>query len=71
MVELVNETYGDFTGQLFAQPGVTLHVAEVRDFLSGNDHRYDLIQLSLMDAFNENKRNIWKTVVSSVGHFMK
>jgi hypothetical protein len=59
MVELVNETYGDFTGQLFAQPGVTLHVAEVRDFLSGNDHRYDLIQLSLMDAFNASSSGLY------------
>jgi spermidine synthase len=58
-VELVNETYGDFTGALFSQPGVSIHVAEVRDFLGNNSHRYDLIQLSLMDAFNASSSGLY------------
>ena len=58
-VELVNETYGDFTGALFSQPGVSIHVAEVRDFLGNNSHQYDLIQLSLMDAFNASSSGLY------------
>jgi spermidine synthase len=58
-VELVNEAYADFTGKLFSQPGVSIHVAEVRDFLGNNSHQYDLIQLSLMDAFNASSSGLY------------
>ncbi|MDX1334802.1 MAG: class I SAM-dependent methyltransferase, partial [Gammaproteobacteria bacterium] len=58
-VELVNEAYADFTGALFSQAGVSIHVAEVRDFLGNNSHQYDLIQLSLMDAFNASSSGLY------------
>jgi spermidine synthase len=50
-VQLVGETFGDFTGQLYADHRVTVHVSEARGFLRRGNDRFDLIQVSLMDSF--------------------
>ena len=52
IVDLVNENYGDFTGHLYQQNDVTLHIGEARDYLTTSRKNYDLIQLALTDAFN-------------------
>jgi hypothetical protein len=59
MIQLVNNNYSSFTGNLFQQPGVTIHHSEVRDFLSREARRYDLIQLALMDAFNASASGLY------------
>lgn len=51
MVDLVRESYGDFSGNLYSRPQVKLHVAEARGFVAAGDQPYDLIQLALVDAF--------------------
>jgi len=51
MIRLVRETYGEFTGRLYADDRVTVHVAEARGFVRKSDDRFDLIQVSLMDSF--------------------
>jgi len=50
-VQLVGETFGDFTGHLYADDRVTVHVAEARGFVRRSNDRFDLIQVSLMDSF--------------------
>ena len=52
IVDLVNKNYGDFTGHLYQQNDVTLHIGEARDYLTTSRKNYDLIQLALTDAFN-------------------
>lgn len=52
MIELVNDTFADFTGALYRQPGIVVHAAEARGFISATDKQYDLIQLSLLDSFS-------------------
>jgi hypothetical protein len=47
---LLLHDYAAYSGDLYRQPGVHLHIDEVRDFLGGRDVRYDLIQLSLQDS---------------------
>ena len=49
---LVTTDYADFAGQLYRQPGVTLHIAEARSFAAGSPGDYDLIQVSLLDSFS-------------------
>lgn len=52
IVDLVNESYGDFTGHLYQRDDVTIHIGEARDYLVKSSESYDLIQLALFDAFN-------------------
>ncbi len=52
LVQLVNQNYGNFTGKLYQQQDITVHVGEARDFLNSTEKDYDLIQLALIDAFN-------------------
>jgi hypothetical protein len=51
MIELVRGPYGDFSGQLYSQPGVRVYAAEARGFVASGANRYDLIQLPLLDSF--------------------
>ncbi len=50
VIELVDRHFADYAGAVYRQPGVSLHIAEARDFLSRSDARYDLLQLALVDA---------------------
>lgn len=51
MAELVGDRFADFTGRLYEQPGVRLHVAEARGFMARRGERWDLIQIALIDSF--------------------
>jgi len=51
IIRLVQQDYGDYTGHLYDQDNVKVHIAEVRDYLSANQNRYNLIQLALVDGF--------------------
>ncbi|MCC2665800.1 MAG: SAM-dependent methyltransferase, partial [Geminicoccaceae bacterium] len=51
LVDLVRDTYADFSGRLYARPEVTVHTAEARGFVAASQERYDLIQLPLLDSF--------------------
>lgn len=59
MIQLVQEDYAGFTGNLFQLPGVTIHHAEVRDYLLRTSKQYDLVQLSLIDAFNASASGLY------------
>ncbi len=50
-VRLVRDTFADFSGHLYEQPGVHVRIAEGRGFVAGTRQRYDLIQLPLLDSF--------------------
>jgi spermidine synthase len=50
-VRLVRDTFADFAGHLYDAPGVYIRIAEGRAFVAGTRHRYDLIQLPLLDSF--------------------
>lgn len=51
LVDLVSNRFGEFSGHLYAQEGIELHIDEARGFVSSSRQQFDLIQLSLMDAF--------------------
>lgn len=50
-VHLLDSTYAGFTGHIYDDARVTVHVAEARGFVARNRQRYDLIQVSLVDSF--------------------
>lgn len=51
VLELVRETYQGFSGGLYDRGEVQAHVAEARGFLATTRAQFDLIQVSLLDAF--------------------
>ncbi len=59
MVELVNETFGDFSGRLFSHPRVSLHRREARGFIDSSNKAWDLIQLALLDSFNASSAGLY------------
>lgn len=51
ILEAVNGRYGDFTGHLDQQPGVTFVNDEARSYLARSDERYDVIQIPFIDTW--------------------
>jgi hypothetical protein len=51
ILRAVNETFGDFTGHLDKDPRVTFANDEARSYLTRDDSRYDIIQVSLIDTW--------------------
>lgn len=50
LIDLVRTAYGSFSGGLYDHPAVHLHVGDARGYVAGSSKRYDLIQLTLLDA---------------------
>ena len=50
VIELVSKDYAEFSGGLYSKPGVQLHTAEGRGFVSARDTHYDLIQIALQHS---------------------
>lgn len=51
LVGLVTGPFASFAGNLFSYPGVRVHIAEARHFAAVSRDHYDIIQISLLDAF--------------------
>jgi hypothetical protein len=51
VVALVQEDLAAFSGRPYSAPGVRLHVAEARGFVTASREHYDLLQVALLDAF--------------------
>ena len=51
--------YADFSGHLYRQKNVTIHLSEARSFLSDTAKSYDLVQLSLVDTFNASSAGLY------------
>ncbi len=51
IVGLMSGPLREFSGAIYDRPGVTARVSEGRSFLERTDHRYDLLQISLVDTW--------------------
>lgn len=51
LADLVRTDFADFSGGLYRQPGVQLHIDEARGYVARSAEQFDLIQLALMDSF--------------------
>lgn len=52
VIDLIQQDYRQFSGQLYDADKVKVIAEEARGFVAGNEHHYDLIQLSLLDSFS-------------------
>ena len=59
VVELVNDEFADFSGALFTDPRVSVHISEARGFVTGHDGEYDLVQLALLDSFGASSAGLY------------
>ena len=51
VIDLVKEKYADFAGHLYSNTHINLQVGEARGFVATSNKTYDLIDISLLDAF--------------------
>ena len=51
LVDLVRDEYAGFSGGIFDDERVDVQIAEARDFVTRDRQRYDLIQMTALDAF--------------------
>ncbi len=59
IVELVRDDFGEFSGHLYRQKSVNLHIAEARGYLTDNNESFDLIQIAQLDSFNASSAGLY------------
>jgi hypothetical protein len=59
VVSLLNGSYAEFAGHLYQQDNIHIHIKEARNYLSGTQTQYDLIQLALIDAFTASSSGLY------------
>ena len=59
LIGLVRNEFAEFAGQVYRRPEVYVHLAEARGFVAASWQRYDLIQLSLLDAFTTSAAGLY------------
>jgi spermidine synthase len=50
LIDLIQDDYADFAGELYALPQVNVHQSEARAFASKTERQYDLITMSYLSA---------------------
>ena len=64
IIALVKEKYAGFAGNIYSAAEVDLHLAEARGFVAHSDKNYDLISISLMDAFGASAAGLYSMTES-------
>lgn len=59
IVELVQRKYAGFTGYLYSSAHVDVHVDEARGYLAATGKTYNLVNLSLLDAFGASAAGLY------------
>ncbi len=59
VINLVSKDFAGYAGQLYQRPGVRVHIADARGFIRESRERYDLIQISLLDAFGASSAGLY------------
>ncbi|MGZ8191323.1 MAG: spermine/spermidine synthase domain-containing protein [Methylococcaceae bacterium] len=59
VIDLVMEKYADFAGHLYSAAQVNVHLGEARGYLATTDKSYDLINISLLDAFGASAAGLY------------
>jgi hypothetical protein len=49
--DIMLDRFKDYSGQIYADPRVAIHVADGRNFVRRSDRKYDVIQASLVDTW--------------------
>ena len=59
MTELMMVDYADFSGNLFNQPGIKLHIQDARGFITNASRQFDTIQIALLDAHSASSSGLY------------
>lgn len=59
VVALMKEKYAKFAGRLYSGADVELNIGEARGYLATTDKTYDLIDISLLDAFGASAAGLY------------
>lgn len=59
MVNLLQQDYAQFSGDLYNQNMTTIHIDEARGFVTGSQSQYDLIQVALLDSFGASSAGLY------------
>jgi hypothetical protein len=59
LIDYIKQKYDAFSGRIFTNERLRLHIGEARGFVSGTRQHFDLIQISLMDAFGASSAGLY------------
>lgn len=59
VIDLVQRKYAAFAGDVYFGDTINIHIDEARGYLAANDKTYDLINLSLLDAFGASAAGLY------------
>jgi spermidine synthase len=59
VIDLVRDDFAGYSGRLYQRAGVRVHIADARGFIRESRERYDLIQISLLDAFGASSAGLY------------
>ncbi|MGR9044301.1 MAG: spermine/spermidine synthase domain-containing protein [Gammaproteobacteria bacterium] len=59
VIDLVKNKYADFAGHIYQNPAVELHEGEARGFVATSRRHFDLINISLLDAFGASAAGLY------------
>lgn len=59
VIDIVSQDYGTFSGNIYQNPRVRLHLADARGYVNRSTESYDLIQLSLLDSFSASSAGLY------------
>jgi len=59
IADLVRNKYAKYSGKLYDNEFVKIHIADARGYVNRSDKHYDLIQLALLDSFNASSAGLY------------
>ena len=59
ITQLMTEEYASYSGNLFKQTGINLHIQDARGFISNTGKQFDLIQTSLLDSHGASSAGLY------------
>lgn len=59
LIDYIKTRYDAFSGGIFTNGRLRLHIGEARGFVSGTKLRFDLIQIALMDAYGASSAGLY------------
>lgn len=59
LIDLLTKDYGEFSGDVYHQPGITLHMNEARGFINRTQNYFDIIQIALLDSHSASTAGLY------------
>lgn len=59
VIELMRNQFGTFSGEIYNRENVTIHNQEARSYIKQTRKKYDLIELSMIDAYNTTASGVY------------